>query len=501
MLTPLITTVAGGGLGDGGPAAAATLYRPSSVSIDATGNLLIADTYDNRVREVSNATGGISTVAGGGASFVYSSPAVGAFGFAYQRRSRLRGDLFIADGSLVVEFAANGANVWTYTDNSDNSEDDTWGLGKDSAGDIFIAEAFTNCVREVNHATHAVTTVAGGGTGGLGDGGAATAATLGQPEGVAVDAAGNLYIADTWDNRIREVNHTTGVITTVAGDGAQSYGGDGGLATSAAACRQASRWMRLATSSSPIRGITEFARLTTRPVSLPPLPETASRASAAMADSRNRQSLMAPRGWRVDSAGNILIADTNNDRIQEVNQTTGVIVTLAGGGSIGDGGQGNAASIHYPQGVAVDSLGDVFLSDTAHNRIREVNAASGVISTVAGTGTPGYSGNGGNATAARLNSPAGIALDASGNLYIADCGNNCVREVSAATGLISTVAGTGVAGYSGDGHRRNQRQAQLAGRCCGGFAGRSVHRGYVELPHPRSEPCNRDDNNSRRERD
>src|ERR1017187_6989198 len=240
-----------------------------------------------------------------------------------------------------------------------------------------------------------ITTVvdAAGSEGVGGDGGPATAAQLNFPTGVAADAAGNLFIADTFNNRIRKVS-ANGIITTVAGTGARGFGGDGGPATAA--------------------------------------------------------QLNYPQGVAVDAAGNPFIADTGNQRIRQV--SGGIITTVAGGGTLGpsdDGGPATAAQLYNPVGVAVDATGNLFIAGTSDPRIRKVSA-SGIITTVAGTGTQGFSGDGGPAAAAWLYEPWGVAADAAGNLFIADAGNQRIRKVTA-DGIITTIAGTGIQGSSGDG--------------------------------------------------
>jgi len=274
------------------------------------------------------------------------------------------------------------------------------GVAVDAAGNLYIADCNNNRIRKVTAATGVITTVAGnGGTGGYsGDGGAATSASLYYPTGVAVDTAGNLYIADGDNNRIRKVTAATGVITTIAGTGIQGYSGDGGAATSA--------------------------------------------------------SLYYPSGVAVDVAGNLYIADEGNNCIRKLTATTGVITTVAGNGAFGysgDGGAATSASLNYPSGVAVDVAGNLFIADQQNNTIRKVTAATGVITTVAGNGTPDYSGDGSAATSASLNYPSGVAVDVAGNLFIADQQNNRIRKVTAATGVITTVAGNGLTSYSGDG--------------------------------------------------
>jgi hypothetical protein len=239
-----------------------------------------------------------------------------------------------------------------------------------------------------------ITTAAGNGAGTYsGDGIAATKAAV-SPSGVAVDAFGDLFVADTGNNRVREVG-TNGIITTLAGNGTNGYSGDGGAATNA--------------------------------------------------------SLWEPSGAVVDSSGNIFIADMSNNRIRKVG-TNGIITTTAGNGTngySGDGGPATNASLANPIGVVFDAFGNLFIGDYQNNRVRKVDT-NGMITTVAGNGTNGYSGDGGVATNASLSNPAGLALDSSGNLYIADSGNHRVREVGT-NGMISTVAGSGAAGYFGDG--------------------------------------------------
>jgi len=243
-----------------------------------------------------------------------------------------------------------------------------------------------------------IETVAGNGTAGSsGLKGQATAAELYAPTAVATDSAGDLFIADYNNSRVLEVTHATGVITLVAGNGKYGYSGDGGKATAA--------------------------------------------------------ELDYPSGIALNSTGSLLfIADTCNDRIREVNVSSGIITTAAGNGKYGfsgDNGQATAAELSYPSGVAVDSAGDLFIADTDNNRIREVNVSSGKITTVAGNGTAGSTvGANSLATASELYQPMGVAVDSNGNLFIADTQNDRVREVSA--GKISTVAGSGTAAYNGD---------------------------------------------------
>jgi sugar lactone lactonase YvrE len=270
------------------------------------------------------------------------------------------------------------------------------GLASDSSGNLYIADTENHRIRKVN-TSGTISTVAGDGTDGFGgDGGPATGAQLDNPFGVALDASGNLYIGDTSNHRIRKVD-SSGTISTVAGDGNIGFGGDGGAATGA--------------------------------------------------------QLDAPTGVAVDASGNLYIADTNNHRIRKVDSTA-IITTVAGDGTFdfgGDGGPATSAQLRGPFGVAVDASGNLYIGDTNNNRVRKVNT-SGIISTVAGDGTEGFGGDGGPATSAQLDFPNGVAVDASGNLYIADADNIRIRKVDS-SGTISTVAGDGNGGSGGDGAR------------------------------------------------
>jgi len=230
------------------------------------------------------------------------------------------------------------------------------------------------------------------------DGFPATSASLNHPSSVALDGAGNMYIADRYHNRLRKVTASTGLISTLAGNGVGGYTGDGLVSTNA--------------------GV----------------------------------SLNAPWGVALDGAGNVYIADTLNNVVREIEAATGVISTIAGtgaSGSSGDTGPATAATLNQPQGVSLDSGGTVYIADTFNNRIRRVSDA-GIISTVAGDGTAGYAGDTGQAAIAELNLPFAVAFDGGGNMYIPDSGNNVVRVVNPA-GVIDTYAGTGAAGYTGDG--------------------------------------------------
>lgn len=347
----IITTVAGNGIyafsGDGGPATSASLWDPQGVGLDKAGNLFIADYGNNRIRRVDASTGVITTVAGNG---------VHGFG---------------GDGGPATSAALNSP----------------WSATFDASGNLFIADIGNYRIRRVDAARAVITTVAGGGTGQLGDGGPATQAFLNTPFGIAVDGFGNLIITDTGDERIRRVDHATGIITTIVGNGNAGFNGDGGPAGSA--------------------------------------------------------SLNFPMSVALDGSGNFFLADTFNNRLRRVDIGTGKIATLAGGGTGGDGSAAISATLVQPYGIALDKTGNIFIADTVNQRIRRVDAATTNITTVAGTGWQGYSGDGGPGTSAAVSSPRGVAADALGNIYIGDQGNQLVRKVALATGVITSAVGNG----------------------------------------------------------
>src|SRR6202142_837467 len=268
-------------------------------------------------------------------------------------------------------------------------------LAVDAAGNLYIAEMSNHVVRKVT-TDGLITTVAGTGSAGYsGDGGPASSAALYWPQALAVDRAGNLYIADLGVHVIRKVT-PSGIIATVAGSLVSGYSGDGGPATSA--------------------------------------------------------KLNSPQGLALDTAGNLYPADTMTNGVRR-GPARGIITTLAGNGTAaysGDGGPATAASLNYPLGLTVDSAGDLLISDRNNFAIRKVASDGAITTPAAGDSHPGYSGDQGPASSARLYYASSIAFDATGSLFIADSANLRIRRV-AGDGIITTVAGTGVSGPSGDG--------------------------------------------------
>ena len=371
--------------GDGGPASLAQLTQPRDLALDKSGDIYIADGV--RVRKV-NSAGTIQTVAGDG----YLN-AVGDFGTA----------------TNAVLYQPSGVSL-------------------DTQGNLYIADTGTQRVRHVMPGG-TITTIAGTGTAASSTNNISSVmATLNFPMGVAVDASGNLIISDTQNQRVRQV--TAGIIQTVAGTGVAGMGSANQLASQTqlnsprSTCLATSGTLYVAdTGNQRVLSISKAALITV----------AAGNGMAGWSGDGEvawLAQLNQPSACALDSAGDLFIADTGNNRIRKVSPT-GIISTVVGtgaAGSAGDEGPATAALLNSPRGIALDGNGNIFIGDTGNNRIREVTA-DGVIHTIAGQSAAGFAGDGGPGTAAQLNGPAGILLDGSGNLYVADSGNNRVREL------------------------------------------------------------------------
>ena len=324
--------------GNNGPALNSRLNRPRGIHKNSAGNVYIADRSNHQIRYVDAVSDNIYAVAGVG---------------------------------TVSGYNCNNCNPLTAR------LDSPQGVFIDGSGNVYIADTSNHIVRKVIAGGNIVNVAGTPGTqGSSGDGGAATSARLRSPGDVALDNAGNIYIADTGNCKIRKVDAVTSFISTYAGTGTCGYNGNGGSATS------------------------------TR--------------------------LNSPRQLAFDSAGNLYVADTSNNRIRKIDKITGIVTTVAGGGAGGDGGLAVNAQLNAPEGIAVNQFGTLYIADTSNNKIRKVDAATGIIYTHAGTGSQGNTGDGGLATSALLNRPRRVIAydDVDGHIIIADTNNNRIREVT-----------------------------------------------------------------------
>jgi sugar lactone lactonase YvrE len=526
-----ISTVAGTGTagygGDGGPASGAGLYDPYGVFVDGSGNIFIADTDNCLIRKVSG--GNISTVAGdyklGCGYFGDGALATGAqLGVPEGVFADPAGNIFIADtdNSVIREVTiANGYiqtvvgvsydfesnDICNYSGDGNPAADAQLclpsGVYVDASEDMYIADWGNSVIREVVAGGN-IETVAGDnalGAGYSGDGAAATSAQLNYPNGIFVDSSGDILIADNYNFVIREVTASNGYIETVIGNKFLAYSGDGGTAVNAelnypgGVFVDGSDDIFIADSVSSV--IREVVAATGGIQTVAGNATDCSAPTAVCGDGGLSASaqLNNPYGVFVDPNGNILIADTEDNRIRVVNTSTtaaltfwgitipaGEIATVAGTGTQGYGGDGAAATsaeLFSPYGVFVDSAENIFIADKGNHAIREVAAATGIITTVAGTPTMMCSdsttpcGDGGPATSAKLSFPDAVFVDSSENIYIADTGDNRIRVVNTSaqpvtiagvaipTGDIATVAGSGTEGYLGDGAAATN--AELAG--------------------------------------
>ena len=295
-----------------------------------------------------------------------------------------------------------------------------------------------------------ISTYAGTGASGFsGDGGQATSAILKNPDGVAVDAQGNIYISDSFNSRIRKVNASTGVITTVAGTGSYGFSGDGGLAIAAKMTYPSD----IAVDSQSNLYIADNARIRKVTVSTGIITTIAGNGTGTpTGDGGLATAAQLQEGQMTfDSQGSLYISAGN--RIRKIDATTGIITTVAGTGTVGfsgDGGPATSAKLYATGGIVVDANNNLYIADQGNFRVRKVDGATGIITTICGS-INNYFGDGGLATAAELTGPNGLVLDAQGNLYIADQPNHRIRKIDGSTGIITTIAGNGNGNFSGDG--------------------------------------------------
>ena len=467
----ILTRVAGnaraGYSGDEGPAIAAQLNQPQGIAVDKSGKIYIADAGNHVVRMVTT-DGVIHNFAGNGTAGssgdggAANDPSNAQLSRPVALAIDGAGNVYIADAASynVREVTAANGNIATFAGTGTTGFAGDGGsatgaqisapldIAIDSSSNLYIADSDNNSIRKVDSSGN-ITTIAGNQTPGYtGDGDAATKAQLNHPVGVTVDSQGNLYIAEYTNNLIRRVD-SKGNITTYAGNGGFGLAGDGGAAKSASF----GNLLGIAVDSSGNLYVVDLWNFRIRKISNGNISTVAGGGvflySGDGGPATGAQFNL-PGGIAVDGARNVYISDSGNHRVRKV-APNGVVSTVAGNGQAGfggDNGQAAAAQLNHPWGLALDSAGNLYIADTLNSRIRKV-ATDGTITTVAGNGNPGYSGDNGAATNAQLNVPAGVAVDKAGNIYVADTGNHRVRVVSG--GTITTLAGTGIPGFGGTG--------------------------------------------------
>ncbi len=478
----IIGTIAGNGLnqfsGDGGPAIAASIVAPEMVAVDAAGNVYIGSYFDTRIRKISP-NGLITTVAGTGTAGFSGDggPAVSA---KIQNPQALAvdgaGNLYISDtGNYRIRRVDAKGIITTIAGNGlDTSSDGVpaialretpalkasivpLGVVLDRTGTLFFCDSSTHRVAQLT-STGTIVTVAGNGNQGIsGDGGPALAASLSVPLNIALDPSGNLFIADLAVSGIRKVT-SAGVIASLAGYGAAQFSGDNGPATLAAfnypqsvALDGTGRMVIADSFNNRLRRVEKDGTVQT-------IAGTGDLPISADADEgvdARKAGLAAPAGVAFDKSGNLYVTELFLSRVRKITPD-GIITTIAGQGPpklfAGDGGTALKASLNDPTSIEVDPAGNVYIADSGNNRIRRIDP-NGVITTFAGGGNA--LGDGGPAVRANLklseepHNAGGLAVDNAGNLYIADTFNHRIRRVTPA-GIISTVAGNGKQGYSGD---------------------------------------------------
>jgi streptogramin lyase len=459
-ITPagVVTTLAGtaGSLGSAdGTGSAARFYNPWGVAVDGSGNVYVADYGNHTIRKITPA--GVVTTLAGTAGSQGSADGTGSaarFSFPLGVAVDGSGNVYVAENNTIRKITPAGVvTTLAGTAGSSGSADGTgsaarfyqpWGVAVDGSGNVYVADSRNHTIRKITPAG-VVTTLAGtAGSSGSANG-TGSAARFYYPYGVAVDSSGNVYVADTSNQTIRTIT-PAGVVTTLAGT-AGAYGSADGTGSAArfyypaGVAVDGSGNVYVADSGSTIRTITPAGVVTT-------LAGTAG-ASGSADGTGSAARFNVPKGVAVDGSGNVYVADTSNHTIRKITPAGGV-TTLAGtAGAYGSAdGTGSAARFYYPEGVAVDASGNVYVADAGNNTIRKITPA-GVVTTLAGTARLQGSADG-TGSAARFYYPRGVAVDGSGNVYVADTQNSTIRAITPA-GAVTTLAGTAGSPGSADG--------------------------------------------------
>ncbi|HJZ99923.1 MAG TPA: IPT/TIG domain-containing protein [Candidatus Solibacter sp.] len=429
-------------IGDNGPATSALLESPQAVAADASGNLFIADSGNGAIRKVAR-NGVITSL-------------VGYSGAVFDLKLDTAGNLFIAAGNyaykltpagVLTAIAGNGSYTAATGDGGPATSagfNGIYALALDSTGNVYICDSNNHKIRKVG-TDGIVTTIAGANSKGyFGDNVPAASAIFNFPRNIAIDSANNIYINDYSNNKIRKINASDGKINTIAGNGVCCDSPDGGLGTAA-------YLVTGPVTTDPSGNVYVYDYLTSRIRKVSSSGIITSFAGdgkegfAGDGGGASSARFSHVNGMGTDAANNVYIADGNNERIRMV--SNGVITTIAGKAHFaGDGGAATAALLHRPAGVVTAPDGTIYFTDTVNHRVRKIGT-DGKVSTIAGTGDPGFSGDGNLGTAAQLSYPDAIARDSAGNLYVVDQGQLRVRKITP-SGIISTVAGNGIAFYS-----------------------------------------------------
>ncbi|MES2536344.1 MAG: NHL repeat-containing protein [Pseudomonadota bacterium] len=455
IATAAVTTLAGtaGSSGSTDATGAAALFqRPRGVAADAAGNLYVTDTDNFTIRKIVIATGAVTTLAGTAGGFGSTNGIGAAARFAYPDGIAVdAGNLYVAEtgnqtirkiviATRVVSTFAGTTGVFGDADGIGGAANfrNPGGLAADASGNLYVADTLSHTIRKIVITTAEVTTLAGTGNMSGSADGTGAAARFSYPGGVAADASGNVYVADTFNYTIRKMVAGTGAVSTLAGLTSRLGSIDG---TGAAAVFQGPNGITADGAGNLY--VADFNNHTIRKITPDGVVSTlaGTAGSSGTADGTGAAArFMLPVGVMTDGSGNLYVADTYNSLIRKIVIATGEVSTITD----------FTAQLLFPHGIVADGAGKLFVADTANNTIRQIVIATGVVSTLAGT-AGGFGSADGTGAAAQFSGPRGITLDGSGDLYVADANNNTIRKIVIATGEVSTPLGTAGSPGSTDG--------------------------------------------------